>query len=113
MHVVKVPREQATKYGCLIAKQGTNEVMHYVEKPETFISDTISCGVYLFDTSVFNEMKKAIDRKKDSMEENDYLWTPSDDRLRLEQDLLRPLSQQHKLYVSITEKFWRQIKTAG
>ncbi|KAI7879481.1 nucleotide-diphospho-sugar transferase [Lichtheimia hyalospora FSU 10163] len=109
----KVPRDQATKYGCLIAKPGTNEVMHYVEKPETFISDTISCGVYLFDTSVFNEMKKAIDRKKDSMEENDYLWTPSDDRLRLEQDLLRPLSQQHKLYVSITEKFWRQIKTAG
>ncbi|ORZ00931.1 nucleotide-diphospho-sugar transferase [Syncephalastrum racemosum] len=109
----KVPREQATKYGCLVAKPNTNEVLHYVEKPETFISDLISCGVYLFDIAVFDEIKKAIDRKKDLTEENDYLWTPSDDRLRLEQDLLRPLSEAHKLYVYVTEKFWRQIKTAG
>lgn len=111
----KVPRDQATKYGCLVAKPETNEVLHYVEKPETFISDLISCGVYLFDTAVFAEMKKAIDRKKDdsSMEENDYLWTPSDGRLRLEQDLLRPLSENRKLYVYVTENFWRQIKTAG
>ncbi|KAL1926209.1 hypothetical protein VTP01DRAFT_6074 [Rhizomucor pusillus] len=109
----KVPREQATKYGCLVAKPETNEVLHYVEKPDSFISDLISCGVYLFDSAVFGEMKKAIDRKKDNMEENDYLWTPSDDRLRLEQDLLRPLSENRKLYVYVTENFWRQIKTAG
>ncbi|KAI8081511.1 nucleotide-diphospho-sugar transferase [Halteromyces radiatus] len=110
----KVPREQATKYGCLVAKADTNEVLHYVEKPETFISDLISCGVYLFDTAVFVEMKKAIDRKKDvNHEESDYLWTASDDRLRLEQDLLRPLSENRKLYVYVTEEPWRQIKTAG
>ena len=96
-----------------MAKPSTNEVLHYVEKPDSFISDLISCGVFLFDTAVFGEMKKAIDRKKDSTEENDYLWTPSDDKLRLEQDLLRPLSEQHKLYVHVTENFWRQIKTAG
>ncbi|SAL95921.1 hypothetical protein [Absidia glauca] len=110
----KVPREQANKFGCLVANPGTNEVLHYVEKPETFISDLISCGVYLFDTAVFDEMKKAIDRKKDvHHEESDYLWTASDDRLRLEQDLLRPLSESRKLYVYVTEKPWRQIKTAG
>lgn len=88
--------------------------MHYVEKPETFISDLISCGVYLFDVAVFEEMKKAIDRKKDANhEDNDYLSSPTDDRLRLEQDLLRPLSENRKLYVYVTEKPWRQIKTAG
>ncbi|KAL0074549.1 nucleotide-diphospho-sugar transferase [Phycomyces blakesleeanus] len=110
----KVPRDQATKYGCLVAKPDTNEVLHYVEKPETFISDLISCGVYLFDTAVFGEMRKAIERKKDvHHEESDYLWTSSDDRLRLEQDLLRPLSESRKLYVYVTENFWRQIKTAS
>ncbi|CAO3626907.1 unnamed protein product [Cunninghamella blakesleeana] len=110
----KVPREQATKYGCLIANQDTNEVLHYVEKPETFISDLISCGVYLFDVAVFDEMKKAIDRKKDVQhEDNDYLFSPADDRLRLEQDLLRPLSENRKLYVYVTKQPWRQIKTAG
>ncbi|SAM09130.1 hypothetical protein [Absidia glauca] len=110
----KVPREQATKYGCLVANADTTEVMHYVEKPETFISDLISCGVYLFDTAVFVEMKKAIDRKKDAHhEESDYLWTASDDLLRLEQDLLRPLSENRKLNVYVTDTPWRQIKTAG
>ncbi|KAF7726927.1 Proteasome subunit alpha type-2 [Apophysomyces ossiformis] len=109
----RVPREQATKYGCLVAKPDTNEVLHYVEKPETFISDLISCGVYLFDTAVFGEMKKAIDRKKDNHEEADYTWTASNDLLRLEQDLLRPLSESRKLYVYVTDDFWRQIKTAG
>ncbi|KAI9308191.1 nucleotide-diphospho-sugar transferase [Cunninghamella echinulata] len=110
----KVPREQATKYGCLVANADSNEVLHYVEKPETFISDLISCGVYLFDVAVFEEMKKAIDRKKDANhEDNDYLSSPADDRLRLEQDLLRPLSENRKLYVYVTEKPWRQIKTAG
>ncbi|KAI7867793.1 nucleotide-diphospho-sugar transferase [Spinellus fusiger] len=110
----KVPRDQATKYGCLVAKPETNEVLHYVEKPETFISDLISCGVYLFDTAVFGEIKKAIERKKEiNHEASDDLWTSADDRLRLEQDVLRPLSESRKLYVYVTENFWRQIKTAS
>ncbi|KAG2180805.1 hypothetical protein INT43_008384 [Umbelopsis isabellina] len=109
----KVPREQANKFGCLIARPETNEVMHYVEKPESFISDLISCGVYLFDSAVFSEIKAALDNKKNAHEENDYLWSAPDDRLRLEQDLLRPLSEGKKLYVFETQNFWRQIKTAG
>jgi mannose-1-phosphate guanylyltransferase len=108
-----VPREQANKFGCLIARPDTNEVMHYVEKPESFISDLISCGVYLFDSAVFSEIKAALDNKKNAHEENDYLWSAPDDRLRLEQDLLRPLSEGKKLYVFETQNFWRQIKTAG
>lgn len=34
-------------------------------------------------------------------------------KLRLEQDLLRPLAQARKLFVYETKDFWRQIKTAG
>jgi len=34
-------------------------------------------------------------------------------KLRLEQDLLRPLAQSRKLFVYETKDFWRQIKTAG
>jgi mannose-1-phosphate guanylyltransferase len=110
---LQVPREQANKFGCLIARPETNEVLHYVEKPESFISDLISCGVYLFDSAVFSEIKAALDNKKNAHEENDYLWTAPDDRLRLEQDLLRPLSEGRKLYMFETKNFWRQIKTAG
>lgn len=34
-------------------------------------------------------------------------------RLSLERDLLRPLAEARKLYVYVTEGFWKQIKTAG
>ncbi|KAI8992147.1 nucleotide-diphospho-sugar transferase [Mycotypha africana] len=126
----KIGHEQAKKYGCLVADQNTNQVLHYVEKPDTFVSDLISCGVYLFDAAVFTEIKKAMDAKKDSDEENDHYFlfgnsahpsitTPglpsngNDGRLSLERDLLRPLSESRKLYAYVTEGFWKQIKTAG
>jgi hypothetical protein len=36
-----------------------------------------------------------------------------DGELRLEQDILAPLSQSKKLFVFETKDFWRQIKSAG
>lgn len=36
-----------------------------------------------------------------------------DGELRLEQDILTPLSQSKKLFVYETKDFWRQIKSAG
>ncbi|KAI8879820.1 nucleotide-diphospho-sugar transferase [Backusella circina FSU 941] len=107
----KVPQSEATKYGCLVANPETNQVLHYVEKPDTFISDLISCGVFLFDISVFAEMRKALDRKE-NQEQTDFV-SSSNDELRLEQDILRPLTENNNLYVHITKQFWRQIKTAG
>ncbi|CEP09605.1 hypothetical protein [Parasitella parasitica] len=107
----KVPASEATKYGCLVANNETNQVLHYVEKPDTFISDLISCGVFLFDISVFSEMKKALD-KKESQEQSEFV-SSSHDELRLEQDILRPLTESNNLYVHVTKEFWRQIKTAG
>ncbi|KAI8378408.1 nucleotide-diphospho-sugar transferase [Blakeslea trispora] len=106
----KVPQSEATKYGCLVADPQTNQVLHYVEKPDTFISDLISCGVFLFDVTVFAEMKKALD-KKESQEQGEFF--SSRDELRLEQDILRPLTENNNLYVHVTKQFWRQIKTAG
>ncbi|CAO3655310.1 unnamed protein product [Mucor fragilis] len=111
----KIAREQAKKYGCLVRDSETNEVLHYVEKPETFISDLISCGVYLFDIAVFDEIKKAMDLKKESNSNlvDSFATSSVDDRLSLERDLLRPLSESRKLYSYVTEGFWKQIKTAG
>ncbi|CAG8445862.1 14603_t:CDS:2 [Ambispora leptoticha] len=107
----KVARENANKFGCLVAKPDSNEVLHYVEKPESFISDLISCGIYLFDCAVFNEMKKAMLNKTTNVDQDPY--QAQDDKLRLEQDLFRPLAESKKLYVYVTTGFWKQIKTAG
>lgn len=37
--------------------------MHYVEKPESFISDIINGGIYLFDKAIFDEIRNAMDEK--------------------------------------------------
>ena len=49
----KVPPEAASNFGCIVSDPQSHEVLHYVEKPSTYISSTINCGVYLFDTSLF------------------------------------------------------------
>jgi mannose-1-phosphate guanylyltransferase len=110
---IQVARDQANKYGCLVQNPETNQVLHYVEKPETFISDLISCGVYLFDVDVFTEIKKAMDHKKEEDVDPFFTSDTTTGRLSLERDLLRPLSEAKKLYVHVTEGFWKQIKTAG
>lgn len=49
----RVEPDEAHKYGCLAINDSTNEVLHYAEKPETFINDVINCGVYYFSPSIF------------------------------------------------------------
>lgn len=38
-------------------------MLHYVEKPETYISNMVNGGIYLFNTSLFDEIKVAMDEK--------------------------------------------------
>lgn len=77
----------------------------------------ISCGVYLFDVAVFTEIKNAIDNKKEQdalmIQDSFSTFASADGKLSLERDLLRPLSESKKLYVYVTDGFWKQIKTAG
>jgi mannose-1-phosphate guanylyltransferase len=41
---MQVPRESATKYGCIVTNPQTSQALHYVEKPQEYISDTINGG---------------------------------------------------------------------
>ena len=41
--------------------------MHYVEKPETFISTTINCGIYLFSPTIFGHLETEF---KKNLEQN-------------------------------------------
>lgn len=112
---VRVAKESATKYGCIVVDQRDNpgQAKHYVEKPENFISDIINGGVYLFDRSIFDELKAAMDIKV-SRAADDPLQTLNPEELRLEQDVIAPLVANKKLWVYCSPATaWRQIKTAG
>lgn len=48
-------RQQSLNYGCLVL-DNESCVAHYVEKPSTFVSTLISCGVYIASNEIFQTM---------------------------------------------------------
>ncbi|XP_073023587.1 uncharacterized protein [Primulina eburnea] len=120
--VIKVSPESASQFGELVADSDTNELLHYTEKPETFVSDRINCGVYIFTPDIFVAIQGVSTQRKDratlrrvsSFEAlqpaNRSLPT---DFVRLDQDILSPLAGKKQFYVYETLDFWEQIKTPG
>ncbi|KAI8807102.1 nucleotide-diphospho-sugar transferase [Cladochytrium replicatum] len=117
---IQVDRADVHKYGSVVVTPDTHEVLHFVEKPETFVSDLISCGIYLFDKEIFRVIQDAI-KKKRQREEEDPEFDPtvprsSDERIRLEQDVLTLLTNSQKLFAYVCnpqKDFWMQIKTGS
>lgn len=40
----------------MVVDKDTNVIKHYVEKPSTFVSTTVNCGVYLCSPHLFDTM---------------------------------------------------------
>ncbi|XP_061369641.1 uncharacterized protein LOC133312457 isoform X3 [Gastrolobium bilobum] len=112
--VVKVSAESASQFGELVADPTTNELLHYTEKPETFVSDRINCGVYIFTPDIFTAIEGVSTQRKDRAS---VYWLicrslPAN-YVRLDQDILTPLAGKKQLYIYETKDFWEQIKTPG
>lgn len=86
-------RKQSLNYGCIVENQETNEVenteiltftktcsyrsqivlylvplgqvLHFVEKPSTFVSDIINCGIYLFTPEIFAHVGTVFQRNQE------------------------------------------------
>ncbi|CAL5371956.1 unnamed protein product [Camellia sinensis] len=119
--VIKVSAESANKFGELVADPITKELLHYTEKPETFVSDLINCGVYVFTPKIFSAIQVSTHRE----DRANLRQVPSfealqsatrslpTDFVRLDQDILSPLAGKKQLYTYETMDFWEQIKTPG
>uniref|UniRef100_A0A7S4PCC1 Nucleotidyl transferase domain-containing protein n=1 Tax=Paramoeba aestuarina TaxID=180227 RepID=A0A7S4PCC1_9EUKA len=119
----RVSHEDVHHYGCLVYDKDTNEIVHYVEKPETeaVFSNTVNGGVYLF--SVFSlyshlaeirtSLVKEMDVRASPGRINDSLSGSVGDgpvRIRMEHDLLPLMADDHLLYVYHFEDWWVPIK---
>ncbi|GAA0147250.1 transferase [Lithospermum erythrorhizon] len=120
--VIKVSAESANKFGELVADPTTKELLHYTEKPETFVSDLINCGVYVFTPEIFSVIQDVVVHREDRVNlrrvssfEALQLATRSvpTDFVRLDQDILSPLAGKKQLYTFESVDFWEQIKTPG
>lgn len=125
----RVSNDAASNFGCIVSDAHRKRVLHYVEKPESHISNLINCGVYLFATEcIFPSIRSAIKRRSDrprmisypsseNLESSFFAERDEDGEknevLRLEQDILSDLADSNQFFVHETKDFWRQIKTAG
>ncbi|XP_066467674.1 mannose-1-phosphate guanyltransferase alpha isoform X1 [Tiliqua scincoides] len=112
-------RKQSLNYGCIVANPDTHEVLHYVEKPSTFVSELINCGIYLFTPAIFHHIGAVFQRNQQELllgscigEESTNGWQRAE-AIRLEQDVFTALAAQGRLFAYKTEGFWSQIKSAG
>ncbi|KAI7742435.1 hypothetical protein M8C21_003365 [Ambrosia artemisiifolia] len=118
--VIKVSAESASEFGELVADPVTKELLHYTEKPETFVSDLINCGVYIFTPEIFHVIHDIRTQREDKANLHTLssfealrltTKTHAKDFVRLDQDILSPLAGKKQLYTYETMDFWEQIKT--
>lgn len=57
-------RQQSQHYGCIVRDKQNSQITHYVEKPSTFVSTLINCGVYVCSLEIFQIMATIFDRKQ-------------------------------------------------
>jgi len=99
-------KEHAQSYGCIVSDESTLEVLHYVEKPKSFVSTDINSGMYILSPAVFDDMKEIFLRNHDlGGQANESIW--------LEKDILTKLAGTGRLFLFKSNAFWSQIKTAS
>lgn len=57
-------RQQSSHYGCIVRDKQNSQITHYVEKPSTFVSNLINCGVYICSLEIFQIMASIFNRKQ-------------------------------------------------
>ena len=104
-------RQQSCMYGCIVEDKQTHEILHYVEKPSTFVSTLINCGVYICSPDIFQRLQKIHNSRQDFY--NEEYDNGNSEAIQLELDLLKPLAGTGQAFVFSTDRWWSQIKTAG
>ena len=54
-----MPKDDSHFYGCLIEDETSHELLHYAEKPESFVSTLINGGIYVLSAEFFENIEIA------------------------------------------------------
>jgi len=109
-------RQQSVNYGCIVEDKSTHALLHYVEKPSSYISTIINCGVYIFSPQIFPMLQSVFNGKHNSnipCEVDSETGGRSNEMIWLERDVLIPLAGTGTAFLYQTSNWWSQIKTAG
>jgi len=101
-------RVESVNYGCLVTGKNC-EVTHYVEKPNSYLSPIINCGIYLVSTDIFPEIAAVFY----SRPKNENGNGKDQGHIQLEQEVLSPLAGTGKIFTLTLNMKWAQVKTAA
>jgi len=123
MMTVKLPKDQTLHYGCAGINQATNEIVHYRDKPASFVSRDVNAGVFLLDFTIFNIIGENFQRKLRRNMSFSGFDTSEDlgldeamtrlNRISFESEVLPKIAGSGKLFAFRISRFWLSIKSAG
>lgn len=98
-------------YGCIVTNKSTDEVSHYVEKPNSYVSPLINCGIYIVSTEIFPQIATVFYSRPKN--ENGNGNGKDQGHIQLEQEVLSPLAGTGKIYTLTLNMKWAQVKNAA
>lgn len=96
-------------YGCLVTNKNSGEVTHYVEKPNSYVSPLINCGIYIVSTDIFPQIATVFY----SRPKNENGNGKDQGHIQLEQEVLSPLAGTGKIFTLTLNMKWAQVKNAA
>ena len=119
---VRKPKNKVHQYGCMVVNGNNKLVEHFVEKPESFISDVISCGVYLFSKDIFQYYNEVVEKRVltkgvefSRPRARSNAMVPSAEPVQMERDIFPLLVEKKVLFAEIMDDrdFWMAVKTGS
>ncbi|XP_060519854.1 mannose-1-phosphate guanyltransferase alpha-A [Cylas formicarius] len=107
-------KQQSLNFGCMVTDNDTHEVTHYVEKPSSYISTLINCGVYTFSLDIFPVIGEIFHlRQQDIYKSENGNDVKEAGFIQLEQEILTPLAGTGKMFAMHITNWWSQLKTGS
>ncbi|KAH8283423.1 hypothetical protein KR018_000351 [Drosophila ironensis] len=108
-------RQQSLHYGCLVFDRASGAVSHYVEKPSSYVSTFINCGVYVCSMDIFTVLSQIFHSRVQEYgcNGNGNGNGREQGHIKWEQEVLTPLAGTDKLFAMPVPNWWSQLKTAG
>lgn len=104
-------KQQSVHYGCLVIDPQSGTVNHYVEKPSSYVSTFINCGVYMASLEIFGRMATVFHSRQQGVctngngrDQGHIMW---------EREIILPLAGTGRLFALPVTSWWSQIKTAA
>lgn len=105
-------KQQSIHYGCLVIDSQKGSVDHYVEKPSSYVSTFINCGIYICSLDVFSEIAQVF-HSRELHYSNGNGQNRDAGYIEWEREVLTKLAGTGSLFALPVTQWWSQIKTAG